>query len=703
MAIREIMINARLKQKCNVSTSRNYITTLLPLFALLVAGIIISIYKAPFATGKGDHMLFHAFGHWIANGEVFTRDFIHFRTPGPYYYYGIMQYFFGQTFKTTSLALLLEAHFFQVIAGYFLTLAATKNLIYKNSVIMAFFVGLFFILAPPIYQLRTAMPALALALYIRSFEEEIKPLAKIINTFFSGIFLGISFWFGQELFVFLSLALLCSELSTIKYGSYKKTCKKLSIIALAAILPVISGMLYFFIKGVDIHDLLYNIFYYAFIIQPKGMDTPFPAFSLQNIIYYGWIAAFCVAAFTFTLKKIIFKPASIALFSYTAMRMISMFGRADILHLLFSISEIVILISLTILVLVNRNKDVKNDYFNAIIIVLFFILIFTIAAHGKASILIASPFFLLILSLFKNNGVQRKRENPSIAAQSFSGIATLFLVILMTYPSSYNNIRATGYFFSKQTKNTILGAEATIPRKVEFDKVSEIIDKANVDGIFSYPIRAEFYALTKKHSTRFIEFAPQTTDKDIQGAILDLQKNRPQLVIQDMDQVATLAPILADLSNFIFSNYQEVKILSGDSNLQILKKRPLPLNAFRLFDNAYKYNLNHTNVTVGLRETSNGVIVPVIASNKGSAKFQLTNAQGKIYFKIYPEPNSAQNGTITLVRDGKTFSKVVSIEDGNIEIPIPLGTGNLEVNLKSNDPAKSILWQNPVVSNTPKF
>lgn len=61
----------------------------------VVCGLCISVAKAPLAFGSGDHFLFHAFGHWISHGEVFTKDFIHFRTPGPYYYYALMQLILG--------------------------------------------------------------------------------------------------------------------------------------------------------------------------------------------------------------------------------------------------------------------------------------------------------------------------------------------------------------------------------------------------------------------------------------------------------------------------------------------------------------------------------------------------------------------------------------------------------------------------------
>ena len=143
--------------------------TFLILLFFIIMGCAISYHKAPFAFGSGDHTLFHAFGHWIANGEVFTKDFIHFRTPGPYYYYGIMQHFFGQTFLITSTSLLMEAHVFQMVASFFLTLVITKAIWGKYSLSMATAIGLFFLAAPPIYQLRTALPVISLSFYILSF------------------------------------------------------------------------------------------------------------------------------------------------------------------------------------------------------------------------------------------------------------------------------------------------------------------------------------------------------------------------------------------------------------------------------------------------------------------------------------------------------------------------------------------------------
>lgn len=665
------------------------------LVVFVFIGCLISYHKAPFAFGSGDHTLFHAFGHWIANGEVFTRDFIHFRTPGPYYYYGLMQYIFGQTFLVTSTSLLMESHVFQMIAGYILTLVFSRSILGKASLSLAAAVGIFFLVAPPIYQLRTALPAASLAMYILSKTTE-APLMRSFQIFSSGSLLGLSFWFGQELFIFLSISIFVGEFSAENSISLKDKILRILSIGGSSLLVIIAGVIYFYLKGVDIGEFFYNTLYYAFLIQPKGMDMPFPALDKSSLIYYIWIAYFVISIVIFSLSKKLYTPTGIVFTAYASLRLISMFGRVDVLHLLFSISEVVIMGVVALRLIPSSFKNItKGTITNTVIIFIITVIILYFAVNGRSSTLLILPFFLLAMSYInkKNNlnDVNSGRFNPLFS------ITGLCIAILSLYPLSTNAIKFSYNVLFIKPHNTFLGVQLPGPTRKEFQEIKDIIDTQKPKNIFSYPIRAEYYALTNSHATRFIEFAMQTTPDDINGAIEDLKRSKPEIVIQDLDQTTNLSPILSKISNYISLNYTPIKIIQGVNNLEIYKLKPVPDGKIRLFDNVYILNLDHTYTTAGLRTESNGNIVPVIASNKGESRFEISTGVRAVYVQIYPEPNGAKVGIVKIRKGQHSYRRDVSLADGRVKIDLASGNEKSEILLSSGEKDKSVLWLNPEV------
>lgn len=671
------------------------LATFLILLFFIIMGCAISYHKAPFAFGSGDHTLFHAFGHWIANGEVFTKDFIHFRTPGPYYYYGIMQHFFGQTFLITSTSLLMEAHVFQMVASFFLTLVITKAIWGKYSLSMATAIGLFFLAAPPIYQLRTALPVISLSFYILSFTAS-QQLKNNIYIICSGMALGLSFWFGQELFIFLSISIIVAEFSAGNSHPTKDRVIRILILGSLALLVVISGLLYFYFKGVELKTFLYNTLYYAFFIQPTGMDTPFPSFDKSSLIYYIWIFYFISSVTILSLSKQLYSPVGIVFTAYTSLRLISMFGRVDILHLMFSISEIVIMGMISLKLLVScLNKINKKIIISTFFISSVTIFVICVAINGKSSVLLVLPFVFAVMSYYAHTNID-KEKNISYLNPMFA-IIGLSIAIFALYPLSTNAIKFSYNTFLITPKDTFLGVQLSKPTLKEFRDVENIINVENPEIIFSYPIRAEYYALTNKHATRFIEFAMQTTPDDVTGAINDLKIKRPEIVIQDLEQTANLSPILFRLSNFISMNYTPIKILDSNNKLEIYKLKKESPNFIRLFDNVYTYNPDHTYTTAGLRTLDNGSIVPVIASNVGESRFIINESAKSVTLQIYPEPNTSSVGIVTIKRGQNLLTREINIKEGEVRVNVPDGIGKTEILLKSNQSGVPVLWLNPRV------
>ena len=673
---------------------------LIALSALVFFGILIVIHKAPFSFGSGDHALFHAFGHWINQGEVFTKDFIHFRTPGPYYFYALIQHFFGETQLSTSIALLSEAHIGQVVASFIMALAISKAFWKRSSLFLAICIGILFLALPAIYQLRTAIPALALGTYVYYLTGN-RPEGNFCYLVATGSLLGLSFWFGQEVSLFLMISIGAAEISFRCEKHLSLYLKKITAIIAGIAVILIPVLYYFYSAGVNLKELFYNTLYYAFFIQPKGMDSPFPDLHLGTTIFYAWIWVYIGCAFIFSLKDKLSNPVAIVLFSYIGLRMISMLGRSDFLHLLFSISELFILIPITIaLALTDKVKITTNSVIKAVSISLILSLVFWIGISGNSSVLLSIPFILIAYSYSEKLLTTKPQIGaaPRTLISTFATLGGAAVVLLLTLPYSKDSINATISTFKSLPTNLVLGTQTPAERKKETDEVQKIITSKKATNIFSYPIRAEYYAFAPQHGTRYVEFAPQTTQDDVRGAISDLKVSRPQLVFRDLDQVSFLSPILHDLSDFIMSNYSSIQIIEGYSHLEVLELKDVPTTTKRLFDNVYTYNTDHAHITAGTRIYPNGKTVLVIATNKGKGLFNITREGARfIEVKIYPEPGAGTEGTVTASVNGKTIEQRVSISEGKVYIPLPDSDGIVQITLESSDSEKSVLWEDPKI------
>lgn len=695
------------------------------LILLVGIGGYAAFVKAPFAFGFGDNGLFHAFGHWIRNGEVFMRDFIHFRTPGPYYYYAFVQSILGDTFLATSTAILAEAYVFQIAASFFLALAASKALWSRPSLMLAFCTGLIFLFVPPIFQLRTAVPTLALALYLFSLTEKAH-VKQHRFLFLTGFTLGISYWFGQEIFVFLALSIAAAEFSAFM-GSTASRAYRIFLLASGVAVTIVPGLVALAAAGVDLGQYLYNTIYYAFVIQPHGMDTSFPHLNSTTIVFYVWFWVLIGSIAILAYCDRLFHPAAVALTSYTCLRMISALGRADILHLWFSISEVFIIFPVSIGLLLwprFRVKQISNAAATAFIMVwpklnarktahaataaLIAAILFRIGMKGHASILLAIPLLLVFFS-YRTQRLGEFTKTDELFTQplpinggkavisSLIGCAAAFA---FTYPHSMGQLKSITEAGSSPIRQPVLGVQLPPEGAIEMGVVRKFIADRGAKNIFSYPIRPEFYAFVPHHGTRFVEFEPQTTKEDISSAISDLVKSRPTIVIRDLDQVADLSPVVHELSDFIMSNYQSTEIAYGMHKLELMELRGSSIPMRRLFDHSYEFNTARKDVFSGMRQvaTNSTVLVIEIIQNEGIFKFS-PGSENVFRARIYPEPGASRIGKVELTRGKHSLVKRVSISDGLVDIPIPAGNDPIEIRLRSADKSKMVLWEDPIILN----
>lgn len=691
----------------NIISSKTFslLTAFSFLFFILYFGQLLARSRAPYSFGFGDITLFHAFGHWIANGEYYIRDFIHFRTPGPYYYYAIAQSYFGSSYLTTSTALLLEAFVWQAAASFTLTLAVTRVFWGRASPLVALSVAFCILLLSPIFQLRTALPVFAIAFYIFSFSFESNRIKSAL-LFLAGVIAGISYWFGQEIFIFVVIAVGAAELSLQTISTVR--LKRGLIIIFGTTCTIVPVLVAMSAENVSIKEFFYYTFYYAFVIQPKGMDLPFPKFRIGNLIYYNWFFVLIFSTSIFAYVKQIRHPVSVLVVTYASLRMISALGRADYPHLLFSVSEVFVLLPLGIVAGINAFslEFDREQMRKSVKLGLCLLLVFYIGIKGHASILLSVPVILLAFNYLAEKNEFSYISDCRIPFAGWSitivpAILTFLTIIAFGYPNSWNTLRSLPDLKVDSPTDTTLGVRLQPAATLQVEKVKKIIENYNVDNIFTYPLRTEYYAFVKHHGARFIEFAPQTTQKNIFDAIADLKKSRPGLVIRDLDQLAAMSPMLHELSDYIMSNYRPITVSLDDNKLEILEllEKPSPLR--RLYDQVYMLNTNRTDVTAGVRPTVNGRTSPVIAINHGLAKFKFSpGTENVLRLQVYPEPNCSLFGTVEINYEGKKDVVAIKADDNVVEIPLPSSASGWAITLRSAEFGRAIVWQDPYILRT---
>lgn len=667
--------------------------------ALMVGGTLLAYWKAPFSFDPGDNALFHAFGHWIAQGEVFIRDFIHFRTPGPYYYYALMQSVFGDSFRVTSFALLLEAHVAQSVASFYLGAALTRVLTGRVSLPIAIACGAVFLFLPPIFQIRTALPCMALATYILA--DRPGATRSWTTLLVAGILLGASYWFGQELFLFLGFCIALTEL-TFHSGNWRKLAGRATMLAAGMALAIVPGLLYLWLAGADLSEFFYYIFQYAFTIQPQGMDIPFPSWSRATVSFYLPFLVIVVAYAMAVLAGVIRNPAVFALLCFASVRMVSALGRADFLHVLFSSSEVVVLLCCGGLLL-SRVRLTGKRVLAAVLLAGVVALIFSWGMHGKSSVLLAIPLITTAAAVIA--GRRRADGDSSVPVVASSAMATAGIALLAFglalgafYPHSFTAFWGGLQAASKEVVKPVKGVELPPGAFEEIQEVQRLLDEHGADMVYTYPIRSEFYGLVPRHGARLATLEPQTTPDELRRTIQELESSFPPVIVRDLEQMAFLSHKLAPLSDWINTHYRVEKLVLGAHRLELLERRAAPQPMARLFDRAYELNSDRGALPLGERRIDDGRVLPVVEVVKGSGRFEL-DVPGPAVFRtrLNAQSDASDTGVVELRRGDWRRSLPIAAAQGWVTVSVPENPAAIEITLRSASPERRVVWVNPEV------
>jgi len=658
-------------------------------FAIFVGAIMAYAFYGKGPGQLGDPATFLSFANNISHGEVIYKDFIHFRTPGQYFLESIFVVLFGTSLQTIVLSQAVE---WFIIAP--VTVLVGLAILLKNKKAYVGLIMLVFMLAIPGLQLRVALAILATILFMCFLGR-----GKNRNRFLvaSGLFTGIDFIFGQDtavLVVATVFIMLAYQIITHQ-TAWKKVIKTLGKFCVAAILGCSLLLIYVVFSGA-IGTFLYYTLFYAFFIQPGGMDLPYPGISIPDAVFYVPLIIYTIiyaSLFLLTKKDRQSNQAVIAFFVFSLLRLMSAAGRSDLGHMFFSIVPDIFIVTFLILQIINKEKARVNraNLVKLIVPLFIFIVLLCGAISIKNLLLFVLAAFVAGTFAFLNIAKTKKTQNNKYLLVLIAVFSCLLVwLILPSMVSTAKDVKH-GLFDKSATARAI---EATDLVK-QTDDIAAIVKGLKPNYIFSFPIHAYYYTLGYEHATPYMTFEPQTTDQEQTNAIDYLKRNKPEVIVFDPLQAEALSKATWKITDYIISNY-EIKYVSQKAEIiwiMIPKSKPTET----IFPTLTHGQLYDGNSVSGIENPEVGIVHGL--SQQPGSQAELTLNRDKNYKEVdvgvFQESPKQICGQIELFyTDGSSFSnRVCGIGNIMMKSEEPISKVKL-----INDTNEEIIWNNFTIS-----
>lgn len=523
------------------------------------AGLLITYFSFRQGLDFGDGSTFFSFAHNLAHGEVIYKDFIHFRTPGSYFLQSFFIDMFGDQQSSLRFALGFESH---VLYTFFFAIAAAIFLRFKH-VLVGMSSILIVLMLPPYAQLRTALAFVAVALYIQAYRVVRSRSRLLIG---SGVFVGLAFTFGQEAALMAIVAIGLMEMIQTKTNGLKVTLRRIGLLALGALIGALPLLLYIFIQS-DISTFLYYTLYYAFILQPQGMDLVYPPFSFADLMFYIIFALYVVIFYVFYCSKKLGVVEG-ALLVFGVMRLVTLLGRSDAGHLLFVLPEALFL-TLYAITQIKTALFTKTQLLHFLPYGVALCVSFYAAINGSGTILIVSALIIYLALYFKKPSRKGDAVMKDVdTAVLFAAVSLFTCMMYILYPSFKNTFDTMS---TRGLTDTQLGGVNVTPDTyTEVKAVSAAVTVLHPTTMFSYPIQPYYYNLAPKHAARFMTFEPQTTVKEQEQTIEDLKRTQPEVILYDPVQAESMSGPLGKINAYIQSNYKVERVLEYSRTFWIM-------------------------------------------------------------------------------------------------------------------------------------
>lgn len=597
---------------------------------VLITGIFFIYFTYEDQRSLGDPATFLSFACNISDGDIIYKDFIHFRTPGQYFLNSIFTSIFGCNLKSLGLFLSFEQY---ILSPIILLIASRLFLGNKKALYGLLFVASFFIF-PIASQTRIALAFLSVSLFTLFLNKKNK-LNKNKILELTGFTTGICFIFGQDLAIMVMFAILMIiVLKTIDGREIKEKIFWVIRLIKGGIIALLPLIIYSIVYG-SFGNMLYYTLYYSFMIQPNGMDLPFPALNYDNFIYFiPYLVYISLYFIILNIKNDKNKYIQYMFFLiFFILRFISASGRSDMGHLYFSIFPDLFIAIYFIFEAVKKYKitiNKRNTWFIISNVVIFSAL-FWAAVYCKSLIFFILSLFILLSVFIYRNENERKHNNDkdrNIKNHLKNYIISVTAITLFIISPNIIDVSKT------QIKN-IIGRRKTVETSSEiqnFYKLSDKIYSKNPNYIFSFPIHPIYYTIGAKHATPFMTFEPQTTDEEQDKTIEYLKKNQPEVIIFDPLQSISMNKSISKITNFIMNNYEINEVINNEEILWMMVPRDEKNNLIIPSFNLSSMNENGgligvenpvKNIHFGLEQNSNSEEIINIPSGYNQFEFEI--------------------------------------------------------------------------------
>lgn len=523
---------------------RDVVTWSLLVLGAVSFGLLVTIFSFREGLDFGDGSTFHQFAHNLYQGEVMYKDFIHFRTPGSYFLQSLFLSILGDQYSSLQFALLFESY---VLYPLLFTVAMAIFLKFKHVLIGVS--SLAVIIALPAYaQVRTVLAFLAVTLYIQAYRV-VKGRRWWLLA--SGIVTGFAFTFGQEAALMAILTIGVVELSRFKRKDIKERFVNVAWLLGGFVVGILPLLCYVIVFS-NIGTFLYYILYYAFILQPQGMDLIYPSFNYGNLIFYLVFALYIVIFSIFYASKKASLPEA-AFLIFAIFRAITLLGRSDVGHLIFILPELLFLSVLALShfksTVFNKQNTVKAALYSVALAVSFYIAI----RFGSSFLMLGA---LIVAAAFYHRKLDVKKvASVNISLSVFFVLTSLFAILIhMLYPLYSKTINSMTTRGLTSTQFDEVNVDYSTYERVQ--KINDSIASYNPKTIFSYPVQPYFYHLAPKHAARFLTFEPQTTLKEQEQTIEDLKRTKPEVILYDVVQAESMEGVLGKINAYIKDTYK---------------------------------------------------------------------------------------------------------------------------------------------------
>lgn len=607
-------------------------------------GCIVALRLFRGAFDLGDVAIYAQLAHNLLNGEAIYKDFFHFRTPGSFFLMAFAMQLFGDTMTAAVFAVKLEVHVYSVLV---FALAVGLFLRFRYW-LLGLVTMVSVVLLPGYLSLRATLAFLSISFYIQSHRV---PRYRYVWLAGAGIMAGITFIFGQDGAAMVLATVAITELCLLRKAILRTKLKEAGIF-LAGLAVGLLPLALYILSVSDIYHFLHYTIYYAFVLQPSGMDVPFPPLDYATAIYFIVPIILFVVFYIFYATKKITLPVAI-LFIFVIARLISLFGRTDFGHLIFVLPDIIFITFFAFLHIKQARFD-RTTVRRFVPFGIGFVVAMLGAMYHVTSLWIVACMGIVMLAFVLRPKLSEAKawRNDNVAVLVvLTGLVAMSAYIL--YPCYQDTIRSV-IKGSPATAQNIDGLNTDPSTFALVHSVRDAVEPYHPRTIFSYPQQAYFYTLAEHHATRFLSYEPETTMEEQDQTISDLERTKPEVIIFDPAQATGLSKATWKINNYITSHYQLAKLVTGTRLLWVMTPKPAVETHYLVFS-IYQMNDPVAAITRDIQSPDKGIVNGVQVVAGGKAQFHTNKSVNALRVAMFKD----EAGSLGLC------GKVVQLSNGN--------------------------------------